>query len=373
MMPAANQETAERAAPPPPVEPAPTAPETLRRLKEAVRAGQPWQQALLEAVGLWTQPLEDFQGRIYRYMIQGEAFDWLTLAERLSSELDDLIPPDEKEDLLFEGRLPDSVPPEMFQDLLGASKYRGHLNFWYGVVVEEALQLSAEEEVRKRHTARGYADTEELVEYAFTHLYGATRIDLLDEFRHEAGIPKRRGLSLTDVKSFTYWLHKLRLKMWDPARVASDTRKGIRRLRQLEQATQPGAIPPAPQPEQATQPGAIPPASQPEQATQPAGNKPPTPAQPRRSRASTSKTGAPASHSRPPTSKTGAPASHSSPPTSKTGAPASHSSPPTSKTGAPASHSRAPTSHSREGGNLTRSPRPSRKPPPNPNRENAPT
>ena len=190
MMPAANQETAERAAPPPPVEPAPTAPETLRRLKEGVRAGQPWQQALLEAVGLWTQPLEDFQGRIYRYMIQGEAFDWLTLAERLSSELDGLIPPDEKEDLLFEGRLPDSVPPEMFQDLLGASKYRGHLNFWYGVVVEEALQLSAEEEVRKRHTARGYADTEELVEYAFTHLYGATRIDLLDEFRHEAGIPQ---------------------------------------------------------------------------------------------------------------------------------------------------------------------------------------
>ena len=361
MMPAANQETAERAAPPPPVEPAPTAPETLRRLKEGVRAGQPWQQALLEAVGLWTQPLEDFKGRIYRYMIQGEAFDWLTLAERLSSELDDLIPPDEKEDLLFEGRLPDSVPPEMFQDLLGASKYRGHLNFWYGVVVEEALQLSAEEEVRKRHTARGYADTEELVEYAFTHLYGATRIDLLDGFRHEAGIPKRRGLSLTDVKSFTYWLHKLRLKMWDPARVASDTRKGIRKLRQLEQATQP--------------------APQPEQATQPAGNKPPTPAQPRRSRASTSKTGAPASHSRPPTSKTGAPASDSRPPTSKTGAPASDSRPPTSKTGAPASHSGPPTSktgapasHSREGGNLKpRSPRPSRKPPPNPNRENAPT
>ena len=218
-------------------------------------------------------------------MIQGEAFDWLTLAERLSSELDDLIPPDEKEDLLFGGRLPDSVPPELFQDLLGASKYRGHLNFWYGVVVEEALQLSAEEEVRKRHTARGYADTEELVEYAFTHLYGATRIDLLDEFRHEAGIPKRRGLSLTDVKSFTYWLHKLRLKMWDPARVASDTRKGIRKLRQLEQATQPGAIPPAPQPEQATQPAPQPgqatqPDSQPGQATQPAGNKPPTPANP---------------------------------------------------------------------------------------------
>ncbi len=235
-MPAANQQTAERIAPPTPVEPAPTAPETLRRMKDAVRAGQPWLHALLEAVGLWTQPWEDFQGRTYRYMVQGEAFDWLTLAERLCTELDGLIPRAELEDLLFRGRLPDSVPPELFRDLLGASKHRAHLNFWYGVVVEEALQLSAEEEARKRHTARGYADTEELVEHAFSHLYGATRSDLLDEFRTDAGIPKRRGLSLTDVKSFTYWLHKRRLKMWDPARVASDTRKGIRKLRHLEQA-----------------------------------------------------------------------------------------------------------------------------------------
>lgn len=230
-----NQETAPSAAQAV-AEPAPQGPETLRRMRDAVQAGQPWPQALLEAVGLWTQPVEDFQGRTYRYMVQGEAFDWLTLAERLCSELDGMIPSDEKESLLFEGRLPDSAPPEMFRDLLGPTKYRAHLNFWYGVVVEEALQLSAEEEARKRHTARGYSDTEELVENAFTHLYGATRSDLLDEFRQEAGIAKRRGLSLTDVKSFTYWLHKRRLKMWDPARVASDTRKGIRKLRQLEQA-----------------------------------------------------------------------------------------------------------------------------------------
>ena len=234
-MPVTNQEQAPSAAQAV-ADPAPQGPETLRRMKAAVQAGQPWPHALLEAVGLWTQPFEDFQDRTYRYMVQGEAFDWLTLAERLCSELEGLIPPDEKESLLFEGRLPGSVPPETFRDLLGPTKYRAHLNFWYGVVVEEALQLSAEEEARKRHTARGYSDTEELVENAFTHLYGATRSDLLDEFRQEAGINKRRGLSLTDVKSFTYWLHKRRLKMWDPARVASDTRKGIRKLRQLEQS-----------------------------------------------------------------------------------------------------------------------------------------
>jgi hypothetical protein len=30
--------------------------------------------------------------------------------------------------------------------------------------------------------------------------------------------------------------------MWDPARVASDTRKGIRRLRQLEEAQDPADV-----------------------------------------------------------------------------------------------------------------------------------
>ena len=69
------------------------------------------------------------------------------------------------------------------------------------------------------------------------HLYSATRSDLVEEFRQHARIPKRRPLSLSDVKGFTYWLHKRRLKLWDPARVASDTKKGIRRLRLLEQTT----------------------------------------------------------------------------------------------------------------------------------------
>ena len=218
-------------------------PEALLHIKRAVKGGTPWYRALLEAIGLWTLPQEVFQDRTYRYLIQGEAFDWLLLAERLCLELDGAIPSEEKERLLFSGKLPDDVDPEQFKDLLGASKYRGYLNYWYGVVVEEALQLAVEEEVRKRHLARCYADTEDLVEDAFNHLYDKTRAALLDDFRIFAHIHKRRALSLSDVKEFTYWLHKRRLNIWDPARVASDTRKGTDRLRKLEDIRAP-----APQP-----------------------------------------------------------------------------------------------------------------------------
>lgn len=215
-------------------------PEALLHLKKRVQSGTPWHQALLEAIGLWTQSREEYQGRTYQYLIQGEAFDWLVLAERLCAELDGIVPVEEKESLLFFGRLPETVEPEVFRDLLGANKHSAYLNYWYGVVVEEALQLSVEEDVRKRHIARCYADSEDLIEEAFNHLYGASRTDLIQEFRTEVHLP-RRPLSLADTKEFTYWLHKRRIKMWDPARVASDTNKGIRRLSLLERAT--GAAP----------------------------------------------------------------------------------------------------------------------------------
>jgi hypothetical protein len=221
------------------------APEAVLHLRSAVRSGVPWYQAMLEAIGLWTLPQEVHQGRVYQYLILGEAFDWLLLVERLCPELDGAISDEEREALLFNGKLPEDVTPEMFQELIGGTKHRGYLNYWYGVVMEEALQLATEEEVRKRHRARCYPDSEELVEEAFIHLYGKTRADLLEEFRQEAkknplcsfGENEAEGfdLNLTDLKEFTYWLFKRRVKMWDPARVASDTRKGIRRLHLLEE------------------------------------------------------------------------------------------------------------------------------------------
>ena len=81
-------------------------PEAVVHLREALFAGVPWHQALLEAVGLWTRPQETYQGRKYQYLIHGEALDWLCLAERLCCEMDGAIPEEEKEDLLFLGQLP---------------------------------------------------------------------------------------------------------------------------------------------------------------------------------------------------------------------------------------------------------------------------
>ena len=92
-----------------------------------------------------------------------------------------------------------------------------------------------EEEVRKSYASKGYLDDDSFVEEAFVILYGKNYSDLIKDFRREFKLTRRKKMSLTDLKEFTYWLFKVRVKKWDPARVASDTRKGINTLSKLDQ------------------------------------------------------------------------------------------------------------------------------------------
>ena len=95
---------------------------------------------------------------------------------------------------------------------------------------------------REGMAARAARETGEYIAHRFPTALGASdeRARLLEEFRRESKLGLRDPLSLSDLKSFTYWGHKRRLNMWDPARVASDTNKGIKRLQLLDDATKAG-------------------------------------------------------------------------------------------------------------------------------------
>ncbi len=198
----------------------------LGRLRETVESGERhWFIAVLEGVGQWPLAEEEVNGRRYRYMIGGEAFDWLLLAERLCEALDDLTAAEEREALLMHGRFPTEVSEETFRRLLGAAKYRAHLNFRYGVQVEEALQLSVAQEVEKDRLSRVW-ENGQTDDDVCSRIYGATRRELFAEFQREQGL-SGDSVSLGDLHEFTYWLFKHRVNNADPARVASDTRKGL--------------------------------------------------------------------------------------------------------------------------------------------------
>lgn len=219
--------------------------EAIRYLKQAIRRGEPWHIALLETIGLWSATEEAYHDRTYHYLIAGEAFDWLQLAERLCDEVDSLLPDDEKIALLFHGKLPANLSTEKFKKLIGERKYRQYLNYFYGITIEESLILSVYDEVRKERWVSGYNDEHDTANDAYRRIYGATNTALLKQFRRETSHPQRRSTSLTELKEFTYWLFKYRLKQCDKARVASDTRKAIERWKQYAEFT-PVQLAPAP-------------------------------------------------------------------------------------------------------------------------------
>ena len=207
--------------------------EVILYLRSEIEGGRHWYPALLSAIGLWSTAEEYHLERRYRYLVGGEAFDWLLLAERLCPEVADLIPEAELQALLFRGEPPTgAVSHEDFRNLIGPCKYRQFLNFFYGIVVEEALVLVAHDEVRKAQQIWAPQDEAEIEDAAYTRVYGADLETLLTTFRKEKGYRKRASTNLDELQEFHYWRFKYRLRTAEKARIASDTRKGLEWLQE---------------------------------------------------------------------------------------------------------------------------------------------
>ena len=101
--------------------------EIIRQFKLDIARGKNWYLAFLEAIGRWTKPEETIDGRSYHYLVGGEAFDWLLLAERLCETVKGLIPEDEKVELLFHGKAPVNLTTGEFEAFFGETKYRHSL------------------------------------------------------------------------------------------------------------------------------------------------------------------------------------------------------------------------------------------------------
>jgi hypothetical protein len=199
----------------------------------ALEAGEPWYPALLDVVARWTAAGEEVDGIPHTYLIAGEAFDWLRLAEQLIETAGPLVPRDEAERLLFRGEPPDGGDELSFARAIGAQKHRAHLNFQYGVVVEEALLLAAELELTKARPVNGAREAPADVQ-AYERVYGKPLAELQQLYRADTGCHLDDRVRQSDWQAFTYWCSKYRFKMGEPARVASDTRKALALLSRMQ-------------------------------------------------------------------------------------------------------------------------------------------
>jgi hypothetical protein len=201
--------------------------EAIMRFREAIITGKHWYFALLETVGVWDSAEEIYRGHHYRYLIDGEAFDWQLLAERLCDTVDGLLPENEKNALLLHNQPPLDITKEQFRNYIGNNRYRQYLNFYYGVTVERSLVLAVKDEIRKEQHVAGFVKDRDNTDEAFRRVYGDMESILLEQFRKERHHRRLKSMSLSELKEFTYWLFKYRLKYNDKERVASDTRKAL--------------------------------------------------------------------------------------------------------------------------------------------------
>ena len=205
----------------------------ISHLKEAVAEGKHWYIALLEAIKLWESTEENYRKRHYHFLIDGEAFDWLLLAERLLLEIGDVVPEKEKRDLLFFDKPPLTLSRDDFKKLMGTAKYKAYLNYTYGVLVEEALIFAVVDEIRKERRSQGSMKDEGVTDKAYERVYGDTEKKLLNYFLKAKGYTHRKTISLDEFKEFLYWLFKYRIEHTDKSRVASDTKKALIYLQKI--------------------------------------------------------------------------------------------------------------------------------------------
>lgn len=205
----------------------------VQAFRRAISAGDNWYTALLQVVSRWVAADEEVAGIHLQYLIAGEAFDWLLLAQRLVTAAEDLIRPDEAEALLVQGIAPRPETEDDFEAAIGPAKYRAHLNFQYGVVVEELLLLAAELELHKTgHLARHGAQPADIE--AYERVYGKSLDELKIFYGAETGELLGDRMTQTEMRTFTYWLSKFRIRFAEPARIASDTRKAMTVLAHME-------------------------------------------------------------------------------------------------------------------------------------------
>lgn len=210
---------------------------SIETLRVHLKEGKYWPVALLQTMANWSIPGEECHGRRFVYLIQGEAFDWLALAERLVLSCEDLIPSSDRDNLLFDGVLPDDFDREQFKDLLGIDKYRAYLNYYYGIVVEEALHLAVELDLNKRFVSNGHQYSRDFTNDIFKRIYSLGYVDLLTQFREINEKPFTSEMHISELKEFTYWLFKYRIMNSDKARTASDTKKGLDQLMMMKAPT----------------------------------------------------------------------------------------------------------------------------------------
>lgn len=222
----------------------------LNRLRRQIGSDPDrWSDFLLNVVGAWSLVEEEVDGEEYRYFIGGEAFNWKRLAERLIAgiavDIKDAYLLDSMQEWLHSDDVFGGFEENEFRRALGIDKWRGHLNYFYGVYLERCLFTVVQHRIHRRRFARGMSPGDDAADDAFLGLYNEDEATLWRSFVEESdcvgdqssgngSVDVSRSLSVDD--EFTYWLFKRRIGSTNRPQVAYEIQQGLEMVALIEDA-----------------------------------------------------------------------------------------------------------------------------------------
>lgn len=134
-----------------------------------------WKPIFLGTVAAWPKQNEHACGQTFHYFIGGEAFNWKRLAERIATQLDEEnhteVPPSDLFEWLETTGVFGGMPEQQLQRILGVDAWRAHLNYFYGVHIEQCLIAAVQSRVQKRRYSNGLPPSDDASDRAYLGLY----------------------------------------------------------------------------------------------------------------------------------------------------------------------------------------------------------
>lgn len=194
----------------------------IQELKSKIENGINWEKAVVDCISDWDINEEFYRGYKYKYWINNEAFDWMTLTERLGSAIKSYLNKKKYHELIFTGLLPNKSSYEYMKKVISKNKLSQMRNFYYGIIIEDLIYIQKSQQYLKN-------SLNDINDYdGYEEIYGKNINLLFQQFAKNIKFTKQSTINLYTYKEFIYWLFKFRIKNSEKTKVASDTNLSIK-------------------------------------------------------------------------------------------------------------------------------------------------
>ncbi len=195
----------------------------IQELRNEVSQGENWQKSVAKYIGLWNEKEEFYRGYKYIYLIDDEALDWLNLTERLVSSIKSYITKEEYNYVSTSGLLPDQEIYNYIKKTIPKKKLSQMRNFYYGIIIENLIYHYKILEYQKNTIV-----VEDNDQRFYEEIYNKPIEVLYEIFYKERRTINKNKLNFHELKLFSYWLFKYRLKHSDKTKMAHETNTALK-------------------------------------------------------------------------------------------------------------------------------------------------